>query len=62
MSWQTLADRVTSWDGTCDYCGETYPPDTRILAVWSPTRFWIACRCSPQKCVVMESDQGQVDE
>jgi hypothetical protein len=51
----TLGSRVKSWDATCDHCGEKYSPDTPINAVWSPTLFYISCRCSPGAWVCMEA-------
>lgn len=53
--WPTLGDRVKTWDGACDHCGEPFPPDTRINAVWSPTRFFISCECSPSAWVAMDT-------
>jgi hypothetical protein len=55
FKWPTLADKVKSWDGICDKCGQEYPPDTRINAVWSPTQLFISCRCSPREWVLMEA-------
>ena len=60
FKWPTLGDKLKSWEGTCDYCGEAYPPDTRIAAVWSPTRFFISCRCSPQKLIAMEIQHAPI--
>ena len=54
IKWPTLGDRVESWEGTCDRCGEKFPADTRINAVWSRTLFLISCKCSPRNWVVME--------
>jgi hypothetical protein len=51
--WPTLGDRVKTWEGTRDRCGEEYPADTMILAVLSPTEFCISCECSPRSWVVM---------
>jgi len=42
--WPTLGETGLR----CDRCGEVYPADTRILGRWSPTRFLIACQCSPR--------------
>jgi hypothetical protein len=44
-AWPTLGET----DLRCDRCGEIYPPTTRILGRWSPTRFLIACQCSPRE-------------
>jgi|HubBroStandDraft_1064217.scaffolds.fasta_scaffold09816_3 hypothetical protein len=53
FKWPTLGDTVKSWEGTCDHCGELYPPETRILARLSPTSFCISCECSPRQWVQM---------
>lgn len=58
FKWPTLGSCVKSWEGTCDYCDEPYPPETRITSRWSPTRFTIACQCSLDKHVVMEVAGG----
>jgi hypothetical protein len=55
IKWPTLGDKFATWDAACDKCGESFPADTRILAVWSwPSRFFISCQCSPQNWVVMD--------
>lgn len=54
FKWPTLGDKVKSWDGICDKCGEKYSPETRINAVWSATLFYISCRCSPHDWIAME--------
>jgi hypothetical protein len=59
FSWPTLGSCVKSWEGTCDHCGQPYPPDTRITSRWSKTRFTIACQCSPAQWVTMEVGSGR---
>jgi hypothetical protein len=54
FKWPTLSDKVKTWEGRCDKCGEEYPPDTMILAEWLPNSFFISCKCSPHNWVRME--------
>jgi hypothetical protein len=61
LKWPTLADVAKSWSGTCDKCGEPYPPDTLVNAIWSPTQFFISCRCSLHIWVSMEATTQESD-
>jgi rRNA maturation protein Nop10 len=46
--WPTLAETTE----TCPRCGETLT-GAMIVARWSPTTFYVACRCSPQRWIQM---------